>query len=293
MAALTLIRLLLRCTRILPPALAWRLGAGLGDAFGALPMRDQGRARTHLAIAFPAADPTWIKRTARACFRHTGAMALWTLATLGREPRALRRGIVVEGAEHIRALVRASRAGQGTFVYTGHFGNWELLARTFATISPSSVIARRMRSPLIDALIQGTRAEGGAEVLYQDGDAREVLRRLRQGRTVATLADQDIPALAGVFVPWFGHEAYTPSGPAALATLARCPVHAMFLYWNRKAGRWVLHCGPRWQPARSGDRAADIRSLTALATSYQEALVRRSPEQWVWWHKRWRTRPNP
>lgn len=289
MAALSFIRSLLRLARVLSPDLAWRVGAGLGDAFGALPMRDQGRAREHLARAFPDAEPAWIARTARGCFRHTLAMALWSLATQHRDPRHLRRGIMVEGAEHIRAMARASRRGEGTFVYTGHLGNWELLARCYATVVPAAVIARRLRSPLADAVVQELRRSGGARVIYQDDDARDILRLLRSGTVVATLADQDIPALAGCFVPWFGHDAYTPSGPAALAVLARSAVQCVYLY--RKAGRWVLHCGPRWPAVRSGNRDADIHFVTARSTSYLEQLVRAHPTQWVWWHKRWRTRP--
>jgi KDO2-lipid IV(A) lauroyltransferase len=197
--------------------------------------------------------------------------------------------MAVVGAGNLRELARACRRGEGTFVFTGHFGNWELLVRVFATIIPTTVVARRMRHPLADALVQAHRARGGAEVVYQDDDPRAVLRALRSGRAVGTLFDQDIPALAGVFVPWFGRLANTPSGPAALALLARVAVQPV--YCHRQAGRWVLHAGPRTVPGRGGDRAAAIAALTAGQTAYLEALVRRFPAQWVWWHKRWRIRP--
>lgn len=281
--------LLLGLFRILPPGFAWWLGGLLGHAFGSLPLRDQRRAREHLRRAFPAAAPAWIERTARNAFRHTGRMALWTLATAHWEPARLRRGIRLEGVEHMRESARASRRGEGVFLFTGHFGNWELLARTYAALSPTTVIARRLRSPLADALVGALRVAGGARVFYQDGDSRELIRRLRAGEAVATLADQDIPALDGCFVPWFGEPAYTPSGPAALAILARVAVQSVFCY--RKGGRWVVQVSPRWKPERGADRAEAIRACTARATAWQEALVRRHPEQWVWWHKRWRTRP--
>lgn len=281
--------LALRLARAVPPGFAWWAGGALGHAFGLLPLRDQRRAREHLALAFPGRDAAWAGRTARRCFRHFGRMVAWTLAVQGRDPRALRRGMAVVGAEHLRELARACRRGEGTFVFTGHLGNWELLVRVFATVVPTTVIARRMRSPLADALVQAHRAAGGAEVVYQDADPRAVLRALRCGRAVGTLFDQDVPALAGTFVPWFGRLANTPSGPAALALLARVPVQGV--YCHRQAGRWVLHVGPRTRPARDGGREEAINRLTAGQTAWLEALVRRFPEQWVWWHKRWRIRP--
>lgn len=282
--------ILLRCLRALPPGVAWWLGGVLGHAFGGLPMRDQRRAREHLRQAFPGRDAAWIAATARRAFRHIGRMALWTLATRHWSPERLRRGIAVEGADNVRALARGLRRRQGAFLFTGHFGNWELLVRVFACLGPSAVIARRLRSPLADRLVGELRARGGSRVIHQDEDPREVLRALRSGYQVGTLVDQDIPSLAGVFVPWFGRPAHTPSGPAAFALLARVPTMSLYLY--RRGGRWVLHAGPLVPCSRSGDRDADIAHLTAWHTAYLEALVRRQPEQWVWWHKRWRTRPS-
>lgn len=279
----------LRLLRSVPPEFAWAVGERLGWLVGRLPLRDVRRAREHLAQAFPEQDAAWAARTARRCFRHFGGAMCWSLAAWTRDPVALRRGIAVEGPEHVRALVRACRRGEGTVVYAGHFGNWELLARVFGGLAPVAVIGRRLRDPAIDALVQGMRAGGGATVVYQDDDIRDLLRLLRSGRAIATLADQDVPQLAGTFVPWFGRLAYTPVAPAALALLGRAAVQSVHLY--RRRGRWVLHAGPRRKVVRSGDREADQLAITAWATAYEEALVRREPAQWVWWHKRWRTRP--
>ena len=279
----------LRTTRVMPPRLAWWLGARLGWLFGSLPLRDARRCREHLGRAFPDRDAAWIERTARRCFRHFGRMALWSLSTLGRDPRSLCRGIAVEGADNLRELARACRRGQGTVGFVGHFGNWELLARLSNLLAPTTMIGRRLRHPLADRLVQGLRASSGGRIVYQDQDVRVPLRELRSGRFVATLVDQDIPRLAGVFVPWFGIDAYTPSAPAALALLGGGAAQCAFLY--ERGGRWVLHVGPRRIFPRTRDREADARAITAWVIRYEEALVRRAPEQWVWWHLRWRTRP--
>lgn len=276
-------------TRLLPLSFAWRLGAGLGDLVGHLPIREVRRAREHLTKAFPEHDAAWVRRTARRVMRHFGRMMLTSLATLGHDACRLRRGVSLEGADNLREMMRASRRGEGTVAVTGHFGNWELLARLGGSFMPLTVVGRRLRHPFADALVQAARVAGGARLLYQDADIRSFIRELREGRILATLPDQDIERLAHVFVPWFGHLACTPSGPAMLAVLTGSAVQPAFLY--AKAGRWVLHFGPRRHFPRSRDREQTAREITAWLMAYHEAIVRRAPEQWVWWHKRWRTRP--
>jgi len=282
----TLVRALLRCV---PPRLAWRLGGGIGDLIGSLPLRDVHRCREHLRIAYPQADAAWIVRTTRRAFGHITRTSLWTAATLHWDLRRHARGIVVEGAANLRELAAACRHGQGTVGFTGHFGNWELMSRIGSLFSALTVVGRRLRSPLIDGVVQSARVASGAHLVYQDAPFGDFIRELRAGRLLATLVDQDIPRLAGCFVPWFGRLAYTPSGPAAIAQLTRSPVIPVFLFWRH--GRWVLHAGPRRRFPRTRDSEADARAIIGWITSYQEMLVRRSPEQWVWWHKRWRTRP--
>lgn len=275
--------------RMLPPRLAWCLGGALGECFSRLPLREPLRCRAHLRRAFPDEDAAWIERTARRTFRHAGRMALWTVATLHCDARTLRRQVKVEGVENFRALMRGGQRGEPTIGFTGHFGNWELLSRLGGTFLPLSVVGKRLRSSLADRMVQGARTASGARLVYQDAPFGEFVRELRSGRTLAVLADQDIPRLAGCFVPWFGELAHTPSGPAALALLTRAAVQPVFLY--EKAGRWVMHVGPRRHFARTGDTEADVQEIMAWAIGYEEALVRRVPHQWVWWHLRWRTRP--
>ncbi len=283
------IDLLVRATRGIPPGLAWTVGGAIGEIFSVLPMRDPRRCREHLAKAYPASDSAWITNTASRCFRHMGSMALWSIAVMGRDARSLRRGVMVEGADNVRATVRACRRGEGTVGFSGHFGNWELFARVGPTLFPVTLVGRRLRSPLADRLVQAARRSGGARVVYQDEDIRVALRELRSGRMLGALADQDVPRLAGVFVPWFGEDAYTPSGPAMLALMSGGAAQPVFLY--RRGSRWVMHFGPRRIFPRTADRAADVRAITAWAMAYEERLVRGSPHQWVWWHRRWKTRP--
>ena len=285
----TLLHLVLRLLRVIPPDFALWAGGVLGRTIGHLPLRDVRRCGEHLAIAFPDKDPDWIGRMRVQCFGHFGATALWTMVTWTLPARSFRRDLIIEGADNLRDLINASKRGEGTVIFSGHFGNWELLGRVFGDIVPTALIGRRLRDPGVNALVQDLRVSGGSRVIYQDDDIRDIVRLLREGTVVATLADQDIPHLAGCFVPWFGKQAWTPVAPAALALLARVPVQNLLLY--RRSRRWVLYIGPRATFSRSGDRALTQQQITAWATAHEELLVRRQPEQYVWWHKRWRTRP--
>jgi KDO2-lipid IV(A) lauroyltransferase len=281
-------RLGLRVARVVPPGFALWLGGVLGDLVGRLPLRDVRRARQHLAQVFPGQE----RRLTRRCFRHFGRMALWTIATATIDPRRLRRQVAVEGWANMHALARACRRGEGTMGMAGHFGNWELLARVAATVVPLTVIGKRLRWPWADRLVWEARNAGGAHLVYQDDDVRNTIRELRAGRFVATLPDQDIPRLAGDWVPWFGRPAYTPTGPAVLAQLAGgwvMPGHCYLRHCGGHRWRWVQHAGPRVRFARTRDREADARTIMAWTMAYEEALVRQHPEQWVWWHRRWRT----
>lgn len=288
-AAARIAALAWRCGRLLPPRRALWLGGVLGHAYAHLGGRDNRRAREHLAIAFPEHDRAWVERTARRCFRHFGRMVLWTLATLHVPPARLRRVVGVTGLDVLREVARAARRGQGAVAISAHLGNWEVLARITGTLMPVTVVGRRLDDPGLNALVERLRCEAGNACIYQDQGLTPCVRAVRGGAVLALLADQDVPRLQGAFVPWFGRLAHTPIGPAAIHLLTRQPVMIGLSYFSGR--RWVLHWGPVRPCRPSGDRNADLLDLTAWATAEVEALVRRHPEQWPWWHKRWRTRP--
>jgi KDO2-lipid IV(A) lauroyltransferase len=281
---------------MLPPWFAWWLGGVCGDAFGRLPMRDQRRCRVHLAKAFPDRDAAWVERTARKTFRHFGRMAAWGLATLHRHGTEMRRGMGVADAAGLRSFMAAARKQQPTVVYTGHVGNWEAGARVGSTLVPLAAVGRRLRNPRADALVQAIRESSGARVIYQTEDVRTMIRTLRSGLSLAVLADQDLPRLAGTWVRWFGDWALTPLGPASLVQMGGGGCQCVYMLWHPGRGpvgrgRWVLHLSERRVFPRASDREAQQWEISAWTTAQLESLVRRHPEQWVWWHLRWRTRP--
>lgn len=276
--------------RVLPPRVAWRLGALIGFLFAFLSSREPRRAREHLRRAFPERSAAWVATTAEKAFVHFCACLIWSWASFSRGSLTGGFPVVVENPARFRTAWRSQRAGRGAVVLSGHFGNWEMLARVCGRHFPTTVLGRRLRDPDLDRLVERFRTTGRNRFLAQDAGLLACLRELREARFLGTLPDQDIPRLAGTFVPWFGHPAWTPTGPATLAVMGRVPLLPAFCYRHR--GHWVIHYGPMVEPGAFGaDREQAARAATAWATAYLETLVRRHPHQWVWWHRRWRTQP--
>ena len=128
----------------------------------------------------------------------------------------------------------------------------------------------------------------GYETIYQDAGARPLLRHLRSGGVLGVLVDQDVRRLAGEFVEFFGREAWTPTGPAALAVKTGAAMISVFLVRRGDSYRVVI--GERIETPAAGTKAERVRELTRRFTAATEQVVRAHPEQWAWMHRRWRTR---
>ena len=263
---------------------AQRLGAALGRVAGRLARRDRRRAREHLAIAFPELPPGERERLLAACFAHLGAMAFECLQMLRMDCAALRRRVQVEGWDEVERL-RAG--GRPMIVLTGHCGNWELLAAAIGCGGVElNAVARQQDDPELAAFLVRLRARFGVRTLSRgsSGAARDLLRTLRGGGAVGLLIDQDT-RVDGVWVPFFGRDAYTPAGAAAIALRQGAAVIPSFAE-RLPDGRHLLRFHP---PLALPD---DPTAATALMTRCIEDQVRRRPEQWVWMHRRWRRRPD-
>lgn len=193
----------------------------------------------------------------------------------------------IEGVEHLRAVLE--RHGRA-LVLTAHLGNWELLTLAPAlTGYPLTVVARALDSPALGAWADRLRRTAGVEVIDKREAVRPILDALRRGRLVGVLLDQNASRREGVFVPFFDRAASTSRALAVLALRTRTPVLPAFT--RRLApGRHQITIHPALPlPATAGDDA--VLALTARCTEVIEAAVRATPEQWLWAHDRWRTRP--
>jgi KDO2-lipid IV(A) lauroyltransferase len=285
-----LVRVVLAVVSRLPLGFARWLGAGFGRFAFAVAGGERRKALKSLARAFPEKSDAQRHELARASFRHLGMAAFEVGATAAMD-RQLERLVRWEAGD--RAILEAALArGRGVVFVSGHVGNWELLARRVARAGyPSQSIAKETTDPRLTTLVERFRAQGGVRSIWrgQEGAARAMLRALKAGEILGLLIDQDTK-VQSVFVPFFGELAATPRAAADLALRTGAAVVVGFCQREGDSYHLWMEEVP-WQS--SGDREADAVALTAALSLSIEAAIRRAPEQWVWMHQRWKTRPTP
>lgn len=281
--------LLVHALRVLPRGVARHMGAALGAvAWRAVPRLRQVGLR-NLELAFP----EWPKERRAAVLRRLYRNLGWQMAEFCQMPKytreSTRHWIRYEGLEHYLA---ARERGQGVLIVTGHLGAWELSSYWHSLMGyPMSMVIRRLDNARVDALVNGIRCLHGNKVLHKDDFARGLIGAMRKGETVGILMDTNMTPPQGVFVPYFGRAACTASGLARVARKTGAAVLPGFLLWEEAEGRYVLHFGPEMEVAKDGQDEDDAITNTARFTAAIEDYARRYPDQWLWVHRRWKTRP--
>lgn len=181
--------------------------------------------------------------------------------------------------------------GRGIISMTAHIGNWELLAGTFGLKGyEGAVLARRIYYERYNAWIVGIRRHMNVRTIYRDQASREILNLLSQNKIIGLLPDQDIDSLKGVFVPFFGKEAYTPVAPARLAISSGAPIVCNFLI-REPSGKYKIVIGDIIRAQTGQPRDLEVKRITESWMQAFEKMIAKYPEQWVWMHDRWKTRP--
>jgi KDO2-lipid IV(A) lauroyltransferase len=195
----------------------------------------------------------------------------------------VKQWIRCEGLEYVEA---ALRQGRGVLFATAHLGNWELSAYAYALLSaPMDVVVRPLDNPPIDALVEQRRCLSGNHTIGKQEYARAILKALAANRAVGILVDQNSAADAGVFVDFFGIKACAGVGFAKLAARSGAAVIPGFAVWEESEKRYVLRFRPPIEI--TGDAARDTQAIQ----SELERAIRQDPDQWLWIHRRWKTRP--
>lgn len=275
----------------IPLTVALRVGAWLGDVFYLLDVRDRRIALFNLGLALPEKTVAEHRRILRVSCRNLGRLAaeFCHLPQLNVEKLSELVTFADRGAWE-RAIARA--ADHGTVILTGHFGNWELLAYAHGLLGhPVTLVHRAMRNKIFDQTINEVRVAAGTRTIRKKAAAKEALRTLKQHGLLAIPADQNQVFSYGVFVDFFGVPACTTPGPARLAMLTGAPIYPAFLVREGETGRHRIEVFPEVEMVSTGDREADIVTNTQRCTAVIEDMIRRYPEQWIWFHKRWKTRP--
>ena len=278
-------RFLGRMPRGLARLLAGMLAFGVHWAFGRL--RRVGV--RNLELAFPELPLEARKRILRGVYDYLG----WQLVEFCRMTRYTAQNtgdrISTEGMEHYLA---AQARGKGVLIVTGHLGAWELSSFYHSLMGhPMGMVIRRLDNRRLDDYVNAIRCLHGNRVLHKDDFGRGLLTAMRAGQTVGILMDTNMTPPQGEFVKFFGRPACTATGLAHVARKTGAAVLPGFMLWEPAERKYVLHFGPEIEIPHTEDAQADILAGTQLCTEAIESWIRRYHDQWLWIHRRWKTRP--
>lgn len=273
----------------LPRPLARAIGIALGQLIYMLHGKLRRVGMRNLALAFPGKTLSERRKIVRGVFtslgRQLAEVCLFPRYTRGNVPQV----VTYDGFENFD---RASERGKGVLFLTGHVGGWELSAFAHSLYGhPLHFVMRPLDNPYLDALVRRYRTMHGNTPILKHDPSRELLRALKAGATVGILMDTNMTPPEGIFVDFFGIPACTASGLARIALRTDAAVVPGFTLWDPVLRKYRLRFDPPLKLVRTGDNDADIRDNTQLFTKVIEDFVRRYPDQWLWVHRRWKTRP--
>ncbi len=280
---------LVRSLGALPRGVARWIGSVVGLIAFVLFRRLRSVGLQNLEMAYPEWSAARRNKTLRRVYKNLGFLLAEFCLMRGYSAQRASEFIEYDGLEHYLA---ARDRGKGVLVLTGHLGAWELSSYYHSLVGyPMGLVIRRLDNRLVDAYVNRIRCKYGNWVIHKDDFARGLISSMRRGETVGILMDTNMTPPQGVFVPFFGKEACTASGLARVALKTDAAVLPGFLLWDKARSKYVLRFGGQLELVRSGDTAVDIVENTALFTAVTERYIRAYPDQWLWMHRRWKTRP--
>jgi len=281
--------LLIRGISILPRPVARAAGIGLGQLVYLLHGKLRRVGMRNLQLAFPEKSAHERRRILRGEFTSLGRQLAEVCLFPSYTRENVTKIVVYDGFENFE---RAEARGKGVIYLTAHLGGWELSAFSHSIQGhPLHVVMRGMDNPFLDRFITHLRTMHGNRAVDKDNFVRGLLSAMKAGETVGILMDTNMTPPQGVFVDFFGIPACTASGLARIALRTDAAVVPGFTIWDRELRKYRLRFDPALALIRTGVEEADIVANTALFTKVIEQYVRLYPDQWLWVHRRWKTRP--
>ncbi len=273
----------------LPRPLSRAFAIALAQAVYRLHFRLRGVGMRNLAMVFPEKREAERKRILRGVFTSLGRQLAELCQFPRYTPENIDQVVVYDGLENYE---QAYARGKGVLFLTGHFGSWELSAFTHSLHGHwLHVVMRPMDNPYLDRLLQRYRTMYGNKTVAKDDFVRGLLAAMKAGETVGILMDTNMTPPQGIFVDFFGIPACTASGLARIALRTDAAVVPGFTIWDEALRKYRLRFDPALDLVRTGDLEADIAANTQMFTKVIEDYVRKYPDQWLWVHRRWKTRP--
>ncbi len=287
--ACAVVWIVLKITGALPRRLARALAVAVARILFAVTPKLRKTAEFNLKLAFPEWTETRRAATIRDMVRSLG----WMAAEFARMPRYTRENIeeviVLDGQEN---FLEGQRRGKGVLFLTAHMGAWELSSFAHALYGyPLHYMARPLDNARLDALVNRYRGLSGNAPIFKNESARAMLKILKDAGTVGILADQNTMPEEGVFVDFFGVPACTTTGIARVALHTGAAVVPGYAVWDESLQKYRLRFEPPLDLIRTGDTERDVLENTQRFARVTEEIIRKYPQQWVWVHARWKTRP--
>ncbi len=274
----------------LPLETSMRFGKSFGKFIAKRFPKLQKTARRNLEIAMPELSADEKEKIVHGTFESLGRHLGFVSHFKKFEHESIHELVEVVGKE--KNFDEAYAEGQGILFFTGHFGSWEI----FNLLPPAfglgmNILVRRIDNPLVENFVDTMRTRFGSVTLDKTKSARTMFRVLRKGKLLGILADLNVQEKEGVFVDFFGIPASTTTSIAKLALATNAAVLPAFAVWEESKQKYVVYLEPPVKYEKTEDTDRDIFHLTQQITKVVEKYVRKYPEQWLWIHKRWNTRP--
>lgn len=272
---------------LLPDGLKNKIGDLIGYACWPVVSKKRRKMAVNNVVNSLGVDKTAAEAIVKASAVRFGRMFLEVLCFPQLTRGNIHKHVILEGREY---LEQAFAFGRGVLLITSHSGNWELMGSSLALYGfPIVGVAQKQTNEAMDRFINEYRSLSGMKVVYKSG-VREMVSLLNEGMGIGLLMDQDAGE-HGAFVDFFGRQASTPQGAAALARMRNAPIVPVFCTRNADGtAKVILH--PVVWVQKTADRDADLWTTTQQLTTIIEQHIRKYPQEWFWLHNRWKTRPS-
>lgn len=284
------VRFIIGLIGIFPYKTSLNIGKFLGRTVIRLFPKLAKTANRNLEIAYPGISDSEKKRIVTGTFESLGRHLGFISQFRKLEKEDIHKLVEIVGREE--NFDPADETGRGILFFTGHFGSWEV----FNLLPPAfgyqmNILVRRIDNALVEKYVDSLRTKFGSITLGKKKAPREMFRILESGGILGILADLNAQRHDGIFVDFFGVPASTATSIAKLALKTNPVIIPAFAVWEKDKQKYVVYLEPPIEYSNTGDSQRDIFEITQKLTNSIEKFVRKYPEQWLWIHKRWNTRP--